>query len=256
MRDLATGQVLRQWEWELTKGQLKHDSGLTEAKQNTARWSTTIQPQQQQLSAATPAGTTLDSVQAHILALEATWDPLWEEYLKPRWRRQRLGLHHAQERVIEGFGKNRIGESMQRPLELCSWKDREALPPIGKEYQQRYKRVNDRLPKAPRSSQAAIQPAASEPGPSTPPPAKRSKRTKAEPEAAEPPKGKGKAAKAKPVPQPGSWKDREALPPIGKKYQQRYKLVNDRLLKAGSGCTGLQSTGGAVMARPATMRRP
>ncbi|KAJ9522227.1 hypothetical protein QJQ45_008057 [Haematococcus lacustris] len=41
----------------------------------------------------------------------------------------------------------RIQESMQRPLELCSWKDREALPPIGKEYQQGYKRVNDRLPK-------------------------------------------------------------------------------------------------------------
>ncbi|KAJ9526955.1 hypothetical protein QJQ45_025337 [Haematococcus lacustris] len=31
--------------------------------------------------------------------------------------------------------------------ELCSWKDREALPPVGKEYQQGYKRVNDRLPK-------------------------------------------------------------------------------------------------------------
>ncbi|KAJ9508574.1 hypothetical protein QJQ45_012136 [Haematococcus lacustris] len=42
----------------------------------------------------------------------------------------------------------RIGESMQRPLELCSWKDREALPPIGKEYQQGYKRVNDRRPKS------------------------------------------------------------------------------------------------------------
>ncbi|KAJ9514422.1 hypothetical protein QJQ45_012357 [Haematococcus lacustris] len=41
----------------------------------------------------------------------------------------------------------RIGESMQRPLELCSWTDREALPTIGKEYQQGYKRVNDRLPK-------------------------------------------------------------------------------------------------------------
>ncbi|KAJ9505738.1 hypothetical protein QJQ45_012826 [Haematococcus lacustris] len=41
----------------------------------------------------------------------------------------------------------RIGKSMHRPLELCSWTDREALPPIGKEYQQRYKRVNDRLPK-------------------------------------------------------------------------------------------------------------
>ncbi|KAJ9525389.1 hypothetical protein QJQ45_003200 [Haematococcus lacustris] len=47
-------------------------------------------------------------------------------------------------------------------------------------------------PQAPRSSQAATQPAAaSEPGPSTPPPAKRSKRTMAEP-GAEPTKGTGK----------------------------------------------------------------
>ncbi|KAJ9511120.1 hypothetical protein QJQ45_013184 [Haematococcus lacustris] len=60
-------------------------------------------------------------------------------------------------------------------------------------------------PQAPRSSQAATQPAASEPGPSTPPPAERSK------PAAEPTKGKGKgkAAKAKPAPQPGRWLDRD-----------------------------------------------
>ncbi|KAJ9517885.1 hypothetical protein QJQ45_004181 [Haematococcus lacustris] len=64
-------------------------------------------------------------------------------------------------------------------------------------------------PQPPRSSQEAPQPAASEPGPSTPLPAKRSKRTKAEPEAAEPTKGKGKAAKAKPAPQPGRWLDRD-----------------------------------------------
>ncbi|KAJ9526552.1 hypothetical protein QJQ45_017680 [Haematococcus lacustris] len=41
----------------------------------------------------------------------------------------------------------RIGESMQRPLELCSYEGLMALHPIGKEYQQGYKRVNDRLPK-------------------------------------------------------------------------------------------------------------
>ncbi|KAJ9517152.1 hypothetical protein QJQ45_009093 [Haematococcus lacustris] len=71
-------------------------------------------------------------------------------------------------------------------------------------------------PQAPRSSQQATQPAASEPGPSSPMPAKRSKRTKAEPEAAEPTQptkgkgtGKGKAAKAKPAPQPGRWLDRD-----------------------------------------------
>ncbi|KAJ9534417.1 hypothetical protein QJQ45_016104, partial [Haematococcus lacustris] len=56
-------------------------------------------------AAGTPAGTTLDALQAHILALKATWDPLWEEYLKPRWRRQRLALYRAQERIIEGFCK-------------------------------------------------------------------------------------------------------------------------------------------------------
>ncbi|KAJ9532086.1 hypothetical protein QJQ45_003797 [Haematococcus lacustris] len=182
----------------------------------------------------------------------------------------------------------RIGESKQRPLELCSWKDLDALPPIGKEYQQRDKLVNDRLPKvrqrlhraaeyqrgidgrarnnaprgadqrrgrvvlvdehrttrvssavngkqpceeeldydqptrrpvaprkppqAPRSSQEATPAAASEPGLSTPLPANRNKRIKAEP-AAEPTKGKGKAqgkaATAKPAPQPGRWLDRD-----------------------------------------------
>ncbi|KAJ9530476.1 hypothetical protein QJQ45_012451 [Haematococcus lacustris] len=65
-------------------------------------------------------------------------------------------------------------------------------------------------PQAPRSNQEATPSAASEPGPSTPQPAKRSKRTKAE-SAAEPTKGKGKgkAAKAKPAPQPGRWLDRD-----------------------------------------------
>ncbi|GFH15010.1 hypothetical protein HaLaN_11159 [Haematococcus lacustris] len=58
--------------------------------------------------------------------------------------------------------------------------------------------------------QAATQPAASEPGPSTPLPAKSSKRNEAEQaaEPTQPTKGKGKAqgkaAKAKPAPQPGS----------------------------------------------------
>ncbi|KAJ9516358.1 hypothetical protein QJQ45_001044 [Haematococcus lacustris] len=108
-RHPVTGQVLRQWEWELSKGQLKHDSGLTKAQQDTARWSAAIQPQLQQLAAATQAGITLDSLQAHILALKATWDALWEEYLRPRWRRQRLGLHHAQDHVIEAFCKKERG---------------------------------------------------------------------------------------------------------------------------------------------------
>ncbi|KAJ9506649.1 hypothetical protein QJQ45_003739 [Haematococcus lacustris] len=101
-------------------------------------------------------------------------------------------------------------------------------------------------PQAPRSSQEASQPAASEPGPSTPLPAKRSKRTKAEP-AAEPNKGKakGKAAKAKPAPQPGSggskwrplelcfWPEQGALPAKGKEYPGLgYKRLRNKPPKA------------------------
>ncbi|KAJ9520718.1 hypothetical protein QJQ45_007577 [Haematococcus lacustris] len=149
-----------------------------------------VDPGLKLLSAATPADTTLDSLQARILALEATWDARWEEYLKPRWRRQRSGLYHAKtglglqtgypqqagspsgwyaqpgasgivipppqgppwgrwlDRDTNGcLNFQCIGESMQRLLKLCSWKDREALPPFGEEYQQGYKLVNDRLPK-------------------------------------------------------------------------------------------------------------
>ncbi|KAJ9513688.1 hypothetical protein QJQ45_015442, partial [Haematococcus lacustris] len=68
-------------------------------------------------------------------------------------------------------------------------------------------------PQAPRSSQEATQPAASEPGSTTPLPAKRSKRTTAKQaaEPTQPTKGtgqaQGKSVKAKPAPQPGRWLD-------------------------------------------------
>ncbi|KAJ9512185.1 hypothetical protein QJQ45_012664 [Haematococcus lacustris] len=88
---------------------------------------------------------------------------------------------------------------------------------------------------APCSIQEAIQPAASEPGPSTPPPAKRGKRTKAEPEAAEPTQPT-KAAKAKPAPQPGRWLDRDCnaalnMQRIGE-IRPGYKRLRDKPPKA------------------------
>ncbi|KAJ9526195.1 hypothetical protein QJQ45_009659 [Haematococcus lacustris] len=46
---------------------------------------------------------------------------------------------------VAGPGHQPVGESMRRPLEMCSWKGLEALPASGEEYQQCYKLVNDRL---------------------------------------------------------------------------------------------------------------
>ncbi|KAJ9513594.1 hypothetical protein QJQ45_006100 [Haematococcus lacustris] len=311
--DPMTGQLqadqLRRW--KLTKGQVKHGSGLNNARRNTERWLAPIKPHLQHLAAASSAGTSLEANLKHITVTLATWDAVWEVYLDPKWAEQRLRLYGAQDRALEQFFKKleegmaevsmeRYGHAKQlvvffgaasigtkggwgadavlracckvvcrtrgtdqrrgrvvlvdehrttrvssavngqqpcerqlnkrRATRPAGWK-----PPAGQVEprllrpawsQQRDQPVRGMMwcpvvaprkpPQAPRSSQAATQPAASEPGPSTPQPAKRSKRTKAEPEAAEPTqptmckgKAQGKAVKAKPAPQPGRWLGRD-----------------------------------------------
>ncbi|KAJ9515199.1 hypothetical protein QJQ45_002334 [Haematococcus lacustris] len=300
--DPATGQLkadqLRRW--KLTKGEVKHASGLNNARRDTERWLAPIKPHLQHLAAASSAGTSLEANLKHITVTLATWDAVWEVYLDPKWARQRLRLYGAQDRALEQFfnkleedmaelsmkrhgcakqlvvffgaatigtgggwgadavlracrkvvcrprGKDQDGGRVvlvdehrtsrvssavngKQPCEVelttlsatrpAGWK-----PPAGQVEprlvrpawsQERGQPVRGLVwcpvvaprkpPQAPRSGQAATQPAASEPGPSTPPPAKRSK------PAAEPTKGKGKgkAAKAKPAPQPGRWLDRD-----------------------------------------------
>ncbi|KAJ9528068.1 hypothetical protein QJQ45_005661 [Haematococcus lacustris] len=304
--DPMTGQLqadqLRRW--KLTKGEVKHGSGLNNARRDTERWLAPIKPHLQHLAAASSAGTSLEANLKHITITLATWDAVWEVYLDPKWAEQRLRLYGAQDRTLEQFFKkleegmaevsmkrhgrakqlvvffgaasigtaggwgadavlracckvvcrtrgtdqlrgrvvlvdehrtSRVSSAVngQQPCERQLNKRRATRPagwkPPAGQVEQRLLRpawsqergqpvrgmmwcpvVPPRKPpQAPRSSQEATQPAASEPGPSTPLPAKRSKRTKAEPEAAEPTKGKDKAAKAKPAPQPGRWVDRD-----------------------------------------------
>ncbi|KAJ9529902.1 hypothetical protein QJQ45_022291 [Haematococcus lacustris] len=288
-QDERSGQLIadKLARWKLIKGQVKHASGLDNARCTTQRRLAPIKPHLQHLAAASSAGTSLEANLKHITVTLATWDAVLEVYLDPKWARQRLRLYGAQDRALEQFFKKleeemaelsmkRHGRAKQlvvffgaagigaaggprgkgqqrgrvvlvdehrtsrvssavngkqpceeelnheQPTRPAGWK-----PPAGQVEQrlvrpawsqQRDQPVRGLMwcpavaprkpPQAPRSSQAASQPAASEPGPSTPLPAKRSKRTKAEP-AAEPNKGKGKAAKAKPAPQPGRWLDRD-----------------------------------------------
>ncbi|KAJ9514670.1 hypothetical protein QJQ45_028450, partial [Haematococcus lacustris] len=310
--DPTTGQLLADQlrRWKLTKGQVKHGSGLNNARRDTERWLAPIKPHLQHLAAASSVGTSVEANLKHITVTLATWDAVWEVYLDPKWAEQRLRLYGAQDRTMEQFFK-KVEEDMaevsmqrhghakqlvvffgaasigtgggwgadavlracckvvcrtrgtdqrrgrvvlvdehrttrvssavngQQPCERqlnkrrttrpANWK-----PPAGQVEprllspawsQQRDQPVRGMMwcpvvaPRKPPqplcSSQAATQPTASEPGPSTPPPVKRSKRTKAE-QAAEPTqptkgrgKGKGKAATAKPAPQPGRWVDRD-----------------------------------------------
>ncbi|KAJ9527207.1 hypothetical protein QJQ45_025468, partial [Haematococcus lacustris] len=335
--DPATGQLMADQlrRWKLTKGQVKHASGLNNARPDTERWLAPVQPHHQHLAAASSAGTSLEANLKHITVTLATWDAVCEVYLDPKWAQQRLRLYGAQDRALEQFF-NKLEEDIaevsmkrhghakqlvvffgaatigtgggwgadavlracckvvcrprgtdqlwgrvvlvdehrtsrvssavhgQQPCEeeldkLSATRPAGWKPPAG-QVEQRLVRpawsqergqpvrglmwcpvvAPRKPPQAPRSSQAATQPAASEPGPSTPPPAKRSK------PAAEPTKGKGKgkAAKAKPAPQPGRWLDRDcnaalnmqrigradqgALPAKGKEYPGLgYKRVRD-----------------------------
>ncbi|KAJ9518255.1 hypothetical protein QJQ45_010267 [Haematococcus lacustris] len=237
--------------WKLIKGQVKHGSGLNNARRVTERWLAPIKPHLQHLAAACSAGTSLKANLKHITVTLATWNAVWEVYLDPKWARQRLRLYGAQDRALEQFFKevggrvggreggprgtdqrrgrvvlvdehrtSRVSSAVngQQPCERQLNKRRATRPadwkPPAGQVEQRLVRPawsQQRDQPAPRSSQEAPQPAASEPGPSTPLPAKRSKRTKAQlaAEPTQPTKGKGKAAKAKPAPQPGRWLDRD-----------------------------------------------
>ncbi|KAJ9511409.1 hypothetical protein QJQ45_029783, partial [Haematococcus lacustris] len=133
----------------------------------------------------------------------------------PRGEGQRRGRvvlvdEHRTSRVSSAVnGQQPCEEQLdhEQPTRPAEWK-----PPAGQ--------VQQRLLRPAWSQQRDVPPAAPEPGPNTPPPAKRSKRTEAE-QAAEPTQptegkgeAKGKAAKAKPAPQPGRWLDRDCHPAL------------------------------------------
>ncbi|KAJ9508387.1 hypothetical protein QJQ45_011918 [Haematococcus lacustris] len=103
--DPATGQLMADQlrRWKLTKGEVRHGSGLNNARRDTERWLAPIKPHLQHLAAASPAGTSLEANLKHITVTLATWDAVWEVYLDPKWSRQRLRLYGAQDRALEQF---------------------------------------------------------------------------------------------------------------------------------------------------------
>ncbi|GFH09821.1 uncharacterized protein HaLaN_05037 [Haematococcus lacustris] len=90
---------------KLTRSQVQHDSGLIQARHNTQRWNENVKLELQQLAAATPAGTSLVTIQRHVAVTLATWDAVWEEYLHTKWVEQKMRLHGAQEKVLERYFK-------------------------------------------------------------------------------------------------------------------------------------------------------
>ncbi|GFH28621.1 hypothetical protein HaLaN_27144, partial [Haematococcus lacustris] len=164
--DIAAGQpgqlvADKLAQWKLTKGQLKHASGLNNVRRDTEQWLAPIKPHLQHQAAASSAGTSLVANLEHITVTLATWDAVWEVYLDPKWARQRLRMDcnaTLNMRIGESMRiGERIGESRWRPLELCYWPDQGALPAKGKEYPGLgYKRLQGKPPKAQEQQQPAV----------------------------------------------------------------------------------------------------
>ncbi|KAJ9525760.1 hypothetical protein QJQ45_003414 [Haematococcus lacustris] len=166
----------------------------------------------------------------HITATLATWDAVWEVYLDPQWAEQRLRLYGAQDRALEQFFKKLEEDMAEVSMERHDhakqlvvffgaagigtrggWGADAVLRACCKvvcrtrgtdQRRGRVVLVDEHRTTRVSSAENGKQPS------------KRSKRTKAEPEAAEhtqPTKGKGKAqaARAKPAPQAGRWVDRD-----------------------------------------------
>ncbi|KAJ9512160.1 hypothetical protein QJQ45_012686 [Haematococcus lacustris] len=204
--------------WKLTKGQVKHASGLNNSRWDTERWLAPIKPNLQHLAAASSAGTSLDAV--------------WEVYLDPKWAGQRLRLYGAQDRALEqlfkklkvdmaevsmkqhGHAKQLVmffdaasignggGWGADAVLRACC---KVVCRPRGSDQRRgRVVLVDEHRTTRVSSAVNDQQPCEEELDHEQP----TSKRTKAEPEAAEPTQHT-KAAKAKPAPQPGRWLDRD-----------------------------------------------
>ncbi|KAJ9521413.1 hypothetical protein QJQ45_001204 [Haematococcus lacustris] len=191
--------------WKLAKGQVRQAIGLNNARLNTRQWLAPIQPHLQLLAAASSAGTSLEANRQHITTTLATWDALEEEIAEVSTKR-----HKRVKQLVVFFAAAGIGTGggwgADAVLRACC---KVVCRPRGTD-QRRFRVVlvdEHRTSRPSCNSQAATQAAASEPQPSTPPPAKRSKHMEQAAASTQPTKGtgegKGKADKAKPGRQPG-----------------------------------------------------
>ncbi|GFH16556.1 hypothetical protein HaLaN_12994 [Haematococcus lacustris] len=74
MLDKKSGQLVADHvaRWKLTKGQVRHASGLNNTPRDTQRWLAPSKPHLQHLAAASSAGTSLEANLKHITVTLAT----------------------------------------------------------------------------------------------------------------------------------------------------------------------------------------
>jgi hypothetical protein len=90
----------------LTRKQYYNDSGINNAKRQSNTWNLGVKVQLEALSHASSKGCSIVAHNHFVDAHLQTRDALWEEYLRPRWARQRLSLYGGKKRVFAKFFNN------------------------------------------------------------------------------------------------------------------------------------------------------
>jgi hypothetical protein len=87
----------------LTRKQYYNDSGINNANQQVKQWTKSIQGELKVLSKVSTKGMSINKHHKYIETYLTVKKDLWDEYLKPRWSRQRFRLYCGKKRVFARF---------------------------------------------------------------------------------------------------------------------------------------------------------
>lgn len=87
----------------LTRKQYYNDSGINNANQQVKKWTKSIQGELKVLSKVSTKGMSINKHHKYIETYLSVKNDLWDEYLKPRWSRQRFRLYCGKKRVFARF---------------------------------------------------------------------------------------------------------------------------------------------------------
>jgi hypothetical protein len=89
--------------WKLRRSHYYSASGILASRKQTKTWQRTVQAELAALSQVSTKGTSVPGHE-HFLAVNlAVFDAVWQEYMKPRWARQRLRLYGGKRRTMAKF---------------------------------------------------------------------------------------------------------------------------------------------------------
>lgn len=89
--------------YKLTRGRYYVESGIINAKKQTSKWQKLIKSEADILSTVSSKGVKIENHYAFLDTLYTIENALWDEYIKPRWSRQRFRLYGGKKRVFSRF---------------------------------------------------------------------------------------------------------------------------------------------------------